>query len=208
MKEPLISALILAAGMSTRMGRPKQLLELDGSRLLEKVIRQVLAEDFSEIFAVIGHEAEQIQRCISIDDRRFRWVVNSDYRSGQSTSLKRGMEKIGNEYSAIMVFLGDTPFISEKTVQLIFQHGLHLLNELQEPFVVQPSFQGILGHPVFFGNVQMELFKELKGDQGAKLIMENFVHRKHIVLDDPGVLSDIDTPEDYEQARMQRNRDF
>lgn len=195
-----ISALILAAGMSTRMGRPKQLLELDGSYLLEKVICQVLSEDFSKILTVIGHEAEHIQACICIDDQRFHWVVNPDYISGQGSSLKHGIQGIEKDHAAVMIFLGDLPFISKETVQLILQHGLNLLYELQEPFVVQPSFKGIPGHPVFFGNIQKEVFEELKGDHGAKIIMKKIVHRKHIALNDPGVLSDIDTPEDYEQA--------
>ncbi|WP_019120653.1 nucleotidyltransferase family protein [Brevibacillus massiliensis] len=196
--KPQVSAVILAAGMSTRMGEPKQLLKLGGSCLLERVIRQVLAAKVAEVIAVIGYRAEEIQREIRIADSRFRWVVNPAFASGQSSSLVRGMQAAA--HPAVMVFLADLPLIADETIQSVMQRGAGLLSEWQEPFVVQPAFQGDAGHPVFFGNVDAEAFHKLEGDQGAKPILGTMRQRIRIPVDDPGILFDIDTREAYRQA--------
>lgn len=180
---------------------PKQLLPLKGSYLLEHVIRQSLTADFAQVLTVIGHEAESIQRHIRIEDRRFQWVVNPDYQTGQSSSLKLGMCAAARSHSAIMVFLGDLPFISAETVSSIIEHGRQLCSELGEPYVVRPSFNGVPAHPAFFGNIQPEMFSQLQGDQGAKPIIGCMQHRFLLPVDDAGVLLDIDTPEMYERAK-------
>ncbi|MEH7524038.1 nucleotidyltransferase family protein [Bacillus sp. JJ1503] len=197
---PSICAVILAAGMSSRMGQPKQLLELNGLPLLEHVIRVALSADFSEIITVIGCEAAKIQKSILIEDPRFRWVLNEDYLSGQGSSLKTGIINAGDCHSGVMVFLGDLPFIAESTVQSIYQFGKDLLNKQHESFVIQPEYHGITGHPVFFGHPNRNIFMELQGDRGAKAIMNKIPHRQSISMDDRGILFDIDTPESYDKA--------
>ena len=87
-----VFAVILAAGTSSRMGRPKQLLDWGGVPLLEAVIRKVLNHPFSEVIAVTGYRGEEIQRVIPIDEDRFRWVMNDRYSAGQSTSLLAGID--------------------------------------------------------------------------------------------------------------------
>lgn len=199
-----ICAIILAAGSSTRMGKPKQLLLLNGRPLLEHVILGVAACEFSEIIAVVGHEAEQIQKAIPIKDPRFSWVVNPAYSSGQSSSLKSGMAHAGKHHDGIMVFLGDLPFILESTIQSIFLSGTKMLFESGESFIIQPNYCGVMGHPVFFGNIARELFMPLHGDKGAKAIMENIPCRKQFLVEDEGILFDIDTSEAYEKAKKFR----
>ncbi|RWR11957.1 nucleotidyltransferase family protein [Siminovitchia fortis] len=194
------SAIILAAGTSSRMGTAKQLLPLGDRPILAHVIEHVLAENFSEVIAVIGHEAEAIRRAIPVKDDRFRWILNEDYRQGQGTSLKLGISQMSERHSSVMVFLADLPFISQKTIHDIYTQGNAMLQDMDAPFVVQPSFQGTAGHPVFFGHVKTEWFQQVEGDQGAKAIMGRFSIRKRVPVEDRGVLYDIDTPEAYEAA--------
>lgn len=198
--EPKTSAIILAAGTSSRMGAAKQLLALGERPMLAHVIERVLAEDFSEAIAVIGHEAEAIQRAIPIKDSRFRWVLNKEYKEGQGTSLKLGMSQMNKHHSSAMVFLGDLPFISQKTIHQIYELGNSMLKETDGPFVLQPSFQGTGGHPAFFGHVKTEWFQEIEGDQGAKAIMGRFAARRRLPVEDQGILFDVDTPEAYSRA--------
>ncbi|WP_282198210.1 nucleotidyltransferase family protein [Collibacillus ludicampi] len=196
-----VFALILAAGSSSRMGRAKQLLEFRGSYLLEYVIRRTLPLNFSEIIAVIGHQSDQVQSLIHIEDKRFRWFVNRNYHTGQSSSLVEGIKK-GRHHSSVMVFLGDQPLISEETIRLVFQRGLEQSCNLpNQPFVIRPSFQGVPGHPVFIGNFRMIDFTSLEGDQGAKQIIRNINHSFLLPVEDPGILFDIDTPEAYEKSK-------
>ncbi len=194
------SAIILAAGTSSRMGRAKQLLPLGGRPILAHIIDRALGEDFTEIIAVIGHEADAIQRAITVQDVRFRWVVNKDYRSGQGASLKCGLSQMNEHHSSVMVFLADLPFLSQETVHDIYERGTLMLQETDVPFVLRPSFQGTAGHPVFFGHVNAEWFQQIDGDQGAKVMMEQFSIRKRFPVEDQGILYDIDTPEGYERA--------
>jgi molybdenum cofactor cytidylyltransferase len=198
-----VFALILAAGTSSRMGTPKQLLDWGGRPLLEQVIRKVLTFPFPEVVAVVGHRAEEIQRLIQIDDDRFRWVVNRDYASGQSTSLLAGLASGEGRHHSAMVFLGDQPLIAEDTIRLVFEKGLEQLRTLRksEPLVVRPSFRDIPGHPVFLGNIRSMNLTGLNGDQGAKCVLRTVRHRTILSVEDSGVVLDIDTPQAYESAR-------
>lgn len=193
------AALILAAGISKRMGLTKQLLHLGEMPLLERVIRQVVLFPFCEIVCVVGHHAKQIRTDISIFDERFRWSVNTNYEKGQGSSLKKGMGTIHSDH--VMVFLGDQPFIANDTIRSIFEEGERRGRERRRPFVVRPAFQSVPGHPVFFGNVTQIDFSTLIGDQGAKHLIKRIDDNDVIPVDDDGVIFDIDTPESYEEAK-------
>ncbi len=199
-----ICAVILAAGMSSRMGSAKQLLDLHGRPLLEHVIGLALKEEFAQVAAVIGHEADKISRSIPIDDPRFQWVFNPLYRTGQSTSFKLGIRKALETHASVMVFLGDQPYVSSQTVHEVWSRGNQMLQQEQEAFVMQPAYQERAGHPVFFGNVSSHLFEELGGDQGAKAIIASMKRRILLPVNDPGIHFDIDTLADFEAAKQMR----
>jgi molybdenum cofactor cytidylyltransferase len=198
-----VFALILAAGTSSRMGKPKQLLDWGGIPLLEQVIRKTLTFPFSEVVVVVGHRAKEIQRLIRIEDDRFRWVVNKDYAAGQSTSLLVGLASGEGRHHSAMVFLGDQPLIAEETIRRILESGLEQVRALRkpDPLVVRPSFRGIPGHPVFLGNFRSMNLTGLKGDLGAKEVLRTIRRRTILSVEDPGVVLDIDTPQAYETTR-------
>jgi molybdenum cofactor cytidylyltransferase len=194
-------AIILAAGKSSRMGEPKQLLDFHGRYLLECVIKQTLAFPFSKVLTVIGHEAENIQRNIDIKNKRFQWVFSPEYSQGQSYSLKAGLKAIEDQ-SNVMVFLGDQPLITSESIRTVMEEGERQSKSETPPFSLQPTCDGKPGHPVFFGNIHKIDFSTLSGDQGAKNILKTMKTRIMLPLDDPGVLMDIDTKEDYQKALM------
>lgn len=196
-----VSACILAAGCSSRMGKPKQLLELGGKPLLEHVIHLTLTGHFSEIYTVIGHDAETIRQTIRMHDPRFRWVVNADYRKGQSSSLKLAVGNMCDPVST-MIFLADQPLISIQTVNTLYERAvITLFTGQKKPFIIRPSYRGIPGHPVFLGNVPKKHFLSLHGDRGAKQLIARIPQYEIIRVDDDGVSFDIDTPYQYEQAK-------
>ncbi|MFO1445376.1 nucleotidyltransferase family protein [Bacillus sp. Bva_UNVM-123] len=201
-KTSSICAIILAAGTSTRMGKAKQLLLLNEKPLLEHVIQHALAVDFAEVITVIGYNAQPIQNKIAVDDHRFHWVINHEYALGLSTSLQAGILHVSKHHNGIMVFLGDLPFLLKETVQSIFLAGNEMLMKSDKSFMIQPSYHGKSGHPVFFGNFDRNLFMGLKGDIGAKAVIKNIPNRKMIEVKDKGILTDIDTPEAYEKAKQ------
>ncbi|WP_102275190.1 nucleotidyltransferase family protein [Cytobacillus massiliigabonensis] len=196
-----VSAIILAAGMSTRMGQLKQLLLLNRRPLLIHVIEAAASVDFFEIITVIGCQASKIQKEILIDDRRFCWAINEKYEAGQSSSLKTGILNVGEKSAGVMVFLGDLPFILHETILKIYRAGVKMMQETTESFIIQPEYEGKPGHPVFIGNFNREIMMQLHGDTGAKVIMDKFSIRKRMAVNDIGILFDVDTPETYLKAK-------
>jgi len=190
----MIVAVILSAGESSRMGRPKALLPIDGVRFVEKIVSTLKSTDVGNIIVVLGHNAEEIQR--KIRDLPVTILINHDYKQGQLSSLQvaiRHLESSGGPVDGILVHLVDHPYIDANLVNLMIDR-FHETKKL----IVVPRFQDRRGHPVIFARA---LFSELLAagtDQGAKPVVH--AHRDdtlEIDTDDKGVLIDIDTPEEY-----------
>jgi molybdenum cofactor cytidylyltransferase len=190
----MIVAVILSAGESSRMGRPKALLSIDGVRFVEKIVSTLKSTNVGDIIVVLGHNAEEIRRKIS--DLPVTILINHDYKQGQLSSLQvaiRLLESSGNPVDGILVHLVDHPYIEAKLVNLMIDRFYET-----KKLIVVPRFQGRRGHPVIFARA---LFSELLAagtDQGAKPVVH--AHRDdtlEIDTNDKGVLIDIDTPEEY-----------
>ena len=108
-----LTGVVLAAGTSVRMGRPKQLLPLGDRCLLQRVVDAALASRLDEVIVVLGHRAEEIRAAIVLPgDGRARAVVNPDFARGQSTSLQRGVRAADARSQAVAVLLGDQPGVT------------------------------------------------------------------------------------------------
>jgi molybdenum cofactor cytidylyltransferase len=192
-----ITAIVLAAGASTRMGDFKPLLPLDdGTPMLEAVLTKVVSFPFLEVIAVVGHKEQEIREAIQIQDPRFTWVSNPNYKEGLSSSIKLAIHQHDKQAQGIMVFLGDQPLLKESTIDTILLNVINMLTD-QSKWIIQPAFDGKPGHPVFISATMVPYLHNISGDQGAKPIF----HRadKHIIIpiDDQGVILDIDTKQDY-----------
>jgi molybdenum cofactor cytidylyltransferase len=193
-----VASVVLAAGLSRRMGFNKLLAPVCGKPLLQHVLDLVArVELFSERILVLGYMHENI--CKGIDRSilgMFRVVVNEGYSEGLSSSVRRAVMEIQGDIDAIMFFNGDTPFVREGTV-------LKLLDVYRslKPLIVAPSYRGVRGTPVLIDlSLRGELLN-LRGDVGARAIFHRYGDRMFLVdVEDPGVLIDIDTPEDLEKA--------
>ncbi|WCK52348.1 nucleotidyltransferase family protein [Aneurinibacillus sp. Ricciae_BoGa-3] len=191
-----ISAVVLASGMSKRMGTVKQLLPYNGSSILECVIRKLLPFPFESIHAVIGNHHEEILGQIRIEDSRFNWVINEKFMEGQSAALKKAVKSL-SDVDGMMVFLADQPLILPETIALVFNKAKEQLLQQEKKIAIQPCFSGRKGHPVFFSNNLFPLFEMLEGDEGGKRIIKQSFNYQKVVANDPGILIDIDTQEDY-----------
>ena len=190
----MIVAVILSAGESSRMGRPKALLPIDGVRFVEKIVSTLKSTDVGNIIVVLGHNAEEIRR--KIRNLPVTILINHDYKQGQLSSLQvaiRHLESSGSPVDGILVHLVDHPYIEAKLVNLMIDRFYET-----KKLIVVPRFQDRRGHPVIFARA---LFSELLAagtDQGAKPVVR--AHRDdtlEIDTNDKGVLIDIDTPEEY-----------
>lgn len=191
----MIVAVVLSAGESSRMGRPKALLPIDGQTFIERIVGALKQGGIERIVVVLGFNAEEMRRQIA--HLPVEILVNPDYKLGQLSSLQVALRHLESDKSCagMMVHLVDHPYIDPKLVSLMLQRF-----DESKPAIVVPRHQGKRGHPVIFSR---KLFGELLGapmDQGAKAVVN--AHRDdtlEIDTEDAGITLDIDTPELYRQ---------
>jgi len=194
------SAIILAAGTSTRMGTAKQLLRLDDRPLLQHVLDNVRASEVEEIVLVLGSSAESIQR--EIDAHNVCVVLNESYQQGMGTSLKAGLAAVGPEAQAALIVLADQPFVRPATLdKLIAEH------RSSGAQIAIPTYRGFRGNPVLLDRSVFPEVMALGGDICCRAIFGD--HPRGIVkvpVDDAGILLDIDRREDFEALRRPGDR--
>jgi molybdenum cofactor cytidylyltransferase len=187
----MVSAILLAAGESRRMGKPKLLLPLGDSTVLEKAIDNLLNSRVDEVIVVVGDRAqEMIER---IGSRPVKVTVNPAYRQGMSTSIVAGLNLVDDNARAVMLALADQPLIDSQTI-----------NKLIEAFIghdrgiVVPAYKGRRGHPVIFSTRYKEELLGLGGDIGGRQIIKEHANDVlELAVDSQGINIDIDTRDDY-----------
>jgi molybdenum cofactor cytidylyltransferase len=191
----MIIAVVLSAGESSRMGRPKALLPIEGQKFIERIVRVIGQSKIGRTIVVLGHHADQLRG--QIEHLPVEVVINGDYQSGQLSSLQAAIRYIENDdrCDGMLVHLVDHPFIDVALVDALIQHF-----RATKKLIVLPRYKGKRGHPVIFSR---ELFKELLNapvDQGAKAVVN--AHREdtlELEWQNEGITLDIDTPELYRQ---------
>jgi molybdenum cofactor cytidylyltransferase len=188
---PMLSAILLAAGESKRMGKPKQLMPLGKSTLLEQAIDNLLDSSVDEVIVVLGHKAREISK--TIVSRPVSIALNPDYRQGMSTSIIAGLKRVNLRSQGVLLALGDQPLVESGTInQLIEAFNNH------DKGIAVPTHQGRRGNPVIFDLKHKPELLKLKGDIGGREIIKN--HPDDVLevpVDSESVISDIDTKEDY-----------
>ena len=191
---PAIAAIILAAGRSSRMGRNKLLLELDGKPILCHAVDQALAAGLDEIVVVSGHQAGKVKTALG--ERRVKVIEAREHRLGMSASLKAGIRALSPKTSAAVVMLGDMPQVSAALIRRL----IAAFNPLEGRSIVVPTLDGKRGNPVLFDRRYFPEMLALEGDVGARhLIGEHDDQVAELAVDDAGVFADVDTPEAYDR---------
>jgi molybdenum cofactor cytidylyltransferase len=188
-------AVILAAGMSSRMGEAKQLLRLGQNTLLDKVVDIVRTSRAHEIVLVLGHQAETIQKQLGIKDLKI--VINESYQQGMGTSLRSGLAALSPETNGALIVLADQPFLRAQTLDLLIDHY-----EQSGAQIVIPIYKGFRGNPVLLDRSVFLEVMALTGDIGCRAIFGNHVEGiVKVPVDDIGILLDLDTKDDVEKLR-------
>jgi CTP:molybdopterin cytidylyltransferase MocA len=194
----MIPAVILAAGASTRMGRPKALLPIsrDGETFLARVMRTMADAGSDDLVVVVGAYADGVTEAIGRLPILARVVENRAYARGQLSSLVTGLDLVDRPgVRAVVAMPVDMPLVSAATVRAVIAAYEHA-----GPLVARPAHGVRHGHPVIFDR---RLFGELRAadfSQGVRPIIGAHLDRVlDVEVDDPGAFEDIDTPEDYER---------
>ena len=185
----MISAIVLAAGQATRFGQCKQLMPLGGRTLLEHVLANLRASKIDDVVVVLGARAEEIRSRVSFD--RERVVMNERYADGMSTSIQAGLRALPGDAEAAMIVLADQPFVLPSTYDALID-----AYRAAPADVVLPTYNGFRGNPVIVDRALFVEMMAIRGDTGCRAIFGEHAPRK-VAVDDRGVVTDIDTPEDF-----------
>lgn len=190
-----VAAVILAAGGASRFGAPKQLLPWHGGTLLSQVADTALASGADPVIVVLGHQADACRAALG--DRPVKLVTNPAWQQGQSTSLRAGLDALPNNIAAAVFPLADQPGITSATIDaLIARHRATLAP------VVWPEYDGQRGNPVLFDRAVFPQLSRLSGDTGGRAVLQAYAAQvERVPVSDPGILFDIDTPDDYTKAK-------
>jgi molybdenum cofactor cytidylyltransferase len=183
-----VSAILLAAGKSSRMGKLKQLMPLGDSTILEQTLCNLLGSKLSEVIVVLGHKAEEITKRLS--GRPIKIVVNPLYRKGMGTSIAAGLKFVDSQAQAVMLALGDQPYVDSSTIDRLIDAFSR-----KKKGIAIPTYKGRRGHPLIFAKKYQALLSRLKGDVGGReIIRENPKDVLEVPVNCEGIIIDIDTP--------------
>lgn len=188
----MISAIILAAGESKRMGQPKMLLPWGMSTVLGQVISTFQEAGVEDITVVIGGAHEQVERIAK--QYKVRSVFNDQFAGGEMlSSLQRGLEAQSSQVWATLIGLGDQPQVQVGTVQLICERF-----KQQKSRLIVPSFQKRRGHPWLVEQSLWQAVREMRFPQSPRDFLNEHANEiDYVEVDTPSIFADLDTPEDY-----------
>jgi len=187
----MISAIVLAAGESKRMGQPKMLLPWGKSTVLQTVISTLQTAGVDDILVITGGKHQQVDMLIG---KSAQIVYNENYAQGEMlSSLQVGLAVKKDEASAALICLGDQPQVQVRSVQRILQ----TYKESHAPIIV-PSYQMHRGHPWMVGRELWDDILKMRAPKTPRDFLnrhEKDIH--YLELDTPTILQDLDTKEDY-----------
>ncbi|MBN98738.1 MAG: molybdenum cofactor cytidylyltransferase [Gemmatimonadetes bacterium] len=187
----MVVGIVLAAGMSTRMGALKQLLPLAGKTTIEVVVERIRSR-LEKVYVVVGYRADEVSAVLESDP--VECIVNSNFAQGMTSSVKCGIRAAAGA-SAFLICLGDQPGVGCEAIDAVLEGA-----KRGRKGIVLPTFQGRRGHPLFIDSSYADEILALPPDKGL-----NQVTRAHgddtleVPIGQPEVLEDMDTPADYQR---------
>lgn len=186
-----VTAIVLAAGTSSRMGQPKQLLPFEGRSLVRRAAEAAVESQTRQTIVVTGAAREAVES--ELAGLAVMLVHNPDFAEGMSTSLRVGLNAVRPDADAAVVLLADQPFVGAAVVDALIERY-----ERDRAKVVRPRYGGQPGNPVLWDRALFDELTAQTGDQGGRALLQQ--HRAEIAwvdLPDPSIQTDVDTPEAY-----------
>jgi molybdenum cofactor cytidylyltransferase len=187
----MISAILLAAGQSKRMnGENKLTKEIQGIPLIKLSVKNILASSINELIIVLGHQKEIIEKLID-KNKKIKFVFNKNFESGMASSIKTGLNHLSEKTEAFFICLADMPMVN---------HDIYnqLIKSKDNKEIIVPTYKGQQGNPVLFYKSMKEKVLDIKGDVGAKKILElNKDKILNLVINDQSITKGFDTQDNF-----------
>jgi molybdenum cofactor cytidylyltransferase len=192
----MITQILLAAGLSLRMKSSKPLLDFGGMPLLSRLLEECRQSLVDSVVVVLGHEKEKVLE--QVDFSGVQVVENPNYKSGQTSSFQSALEAMGPETEAFLNLPVDHPLVTHREIDALIQA---YRNREGPSKIFIPTFEGQEGRPVLFEISLRKEFLALGPDQPVNGIIEKFRDSvSHVPVDNPYIVKDMDTPEDYQEC--------
>jgi len=193
----MVSAILLGAGESKRMGVNKLFLPWGRKTIFEHCLVTLLRSKVKEVIIVLSERSKemrsQLEKALAFPGKRVKIAINPNYKRGMSTSIRRGIRVMDRSSRGILIALGDQPFLKARTINALIQ----AFNQGKGKIIV-PSFRGKKGHPVIFHRQYEKELLNLKGDMGGRFIIQKYPKGiKTVPVKSEGVVKDIDTWQEY-----------
>ena len=197
----MISSILLAAGQSLRMkGENKLTKEINGVPLIKYAVKNILGSTVDELIIVLGHEKEILEKIIE-DNKKIKFVYNSNFASGVASSIKIGVENISKRSEAFFICLGDMPNVNQNIYNKLIKSRNNYNKKFSTKYkkeIIIPTYEEQYGNPVLFSKFMKEKIMKVKGDNGAKEIIQlNKDKILNIPFNQDGILLDFDTEDNF-----------
>ena len=189
---PKIDIVVLAAGASTRLGTPKQLLPYNGTTFIRRTIETSLLAQADSVHVVFGYEAKKMK--LEITDLQVVIVVNPHWQNGISTSIRSGIQSLGSDIDAAIIVLCDQPKLSTDILNKL----ISTYTSTRAP-IVTCTYAGTVGVPTLYDRCLFPELVSLEGDRGAKGIIERYSATR-VEINFPGGEIDLDTVDDQKHV--------
>ena len=188
----MISAVVLAAGLSSRMGHPKMVLPWGETTVIGRVVEVLLEAGVEEILVVVGGGAEQVKN--ALNGLPVRTIENPEHAEKDMVySLQLGLQQAAPGSEAALVVLGDQPQIQLETVMAVLES-----HSKDEASLVIPSYEMHRGHPWLVGRTLWPFILEIRPPNTLRTFLNRFqTNARYIEARDDSILRDMDTPADY-----------
>ena len=190
----MIAAVILAAGESKRMGQPKMLLPWGNETVISHIINVFRKAGVEDVRIVTGSMGDKIERTIS--HLNVKTIYNQDFADGEMlSSIQCGVRALTSQAQAMLIGLGDQPQVQERSVRMVCDAFIESKSN-----IVVPSYQMRRGHPWLIARPLWDELLKLESPQSPRdLLNTHSENIQYVKVDDPGVLADLDTPDDYQR---------
>lgn len=185
-----LHVLVLAAGASTRLGQPKQLVRIGGRPALHRVVEAAVAFAGHSVTVVLGAQAKDLTRLLAHSPASC--VVNRGWEEGLGSSIRFGISRLPPACDAVLILLGDQVAVTVDDLR-----RLESAWRGEDSLIAASSYANTVGVPAIFPYICFSELAQLRGDQGARSVIERNAHRV-IRVEMPNAAIDLDTPEDLE----------
>lgn len=197
LSETRIGAVILAAGSSSRLGEPKQLVHFQSKSLLQQVIDEVAQIEFEELVVILGANEVLIKKKVNFKSAKL--IQNPNWEEGMASSIRLAVEEAERRgLNALLILLSDQPFVNSELLRDLIK-----LYSPGKELIVASEYNNIFGVPVLFDRHYFQDLKELTGDTGARKLIKQYQDKVKGVKFEKGLV-DIDTQEDL--SKLQKHR--